>query len=255
MRIGIIGVAGRMGRLLAEEARAAGHEVSGGLIRLVDSPDPGVPILPDLTALAACSDVVIDFTIAAAAAGHAATLAEAGTAAWVLGTTGLSAADEAAVAEAATRIPVVYAANFSPGVTLLLELARPHGCGAARPNPTTPRSWRCTIARRSMRHPAPPSPSGAPSRPGAGWTWLTVTDSGRDGHTGPREHRRHRVRCPARRPGGGRAQRASSPAAASRSTLTHRAFDRRVFAAGAIRAAGWVHGRPPGLYGMADVMA
>ena len=37
-------------------------------------------------------------------------------------------------------------------------------------------------------------------------------------------------------------------------TLTHRAFDRRVFAAGAVRAALWTEGRPPGLYGMQDVL-
>ena len=36
--------------------------------------------------------------------------------------------------------------------------------------------------------------------------------------------------------------------------LTHRAFDRRVFATGAVRAALWLAGRPPGLYGMADVL-
>ncbi|MBC7799868.1 MAG: 4-hydroxy-tetrahydrodipicolinate reductase, partial [Gemmatimonadaceae bacterium] len=36
--------------------------------------------------------------------------------------------------------------------------------------------------------------------------------------------------------------------------LTHRAFDRRVFAAGAVRAAGWAWGRAPGLYSMADVL-
>ena len=36
--------------------------------------------------------------------------------------------------------------------------------------------------------------------------------------------------------------------------LTHRAFDRRVFATGAVRAALWLHGRTPGLYGMADVL-
>ena len=37
-------------------------------------------------------------------------------------------------------------------------------------------------------------------------------------------------------------------------SLTHRAFDRRTFAAGAIRAARWTLGRPPGLYGMRDVL-
>jgi len=36
--------------------------------------------------------------------------------------------------------------------------------------------------------------------------------------------------------------------------LTHRAFDRRVFAAGAVRAALWLEGRAAGLYGMTDVL-
>jgi 4-hydroxy-tetrahydrodipicolinate reductase len=36
--------------------------------------------------------------------------------------------------------------------------------------------------------------------------------------------------------------------------LTHRAFDRRVFATGAVRAAGWVSGRTPGLFSMLDVL-
>jgi 4-hydroxy-tetrahydrodipicolinate reductase len=36
--------------------------------------------------------------------------------------------------------------------------------------------------------------------------------------------------------------------------LTHRAFDRRGFARGAVRAALWLRGRPPGLYGMMDVL-
>jgi 4-hydroxy-tetrahydrodipicolinate reductase len=36
--------------------------------------------------------------------------------------------------------------------------------------------------------------------------------------------------------------------------LTHRAFDRRVFARGALRAAFWTEGRAPGLYSMADVL-
>ena len=36
--------------------------------------------------------------------------------------------------------------------------------------------------------------------------------------------------------------------------LTHRAFDRRAFASGAVRAALWVAGKPPGLYSMMDVL-
>ena len=62
---------------------------------------------------------------------HAAALAATGRTAWVLGTSGLSAADEAAVAAAAQRIPIVYASNFSPGVNLVLALAE--RMGAALP--------------------------------------------------------------------------------------------------------------------------
>ncbi len=108
--VGIAGAAGRMGRLLAEEARAAGLMVAGGLERPgVDV--PGLLMFADMTALGAASDVVLDFTHAATVAAHAAALA--GTpAAWVLGTSGLTRADEAAVAWAAERIAVVQAANF-----------------------------------------------------------------------------------------------------------------------------------------------
>jgi 4-hydroxy-tetrahydrodipicolinate reductase len=38
-------------------------------------------------------------------------------------------------------------------------------------------------------------------------------------------------------------------------TLTHHAFDRKIFAAGAVRAALWLHGKPPGLYTMEDVLS
>jgi 4-hydroxy-tetrahydrodipicolinate reductase len=36
--------------------------------------------------------------------------------------------------------------------------------------------------------------------------------------------------------------------------LTHRSFDRRAYATGAVRAALWLRGRPPGLYGMKEVL-
>ena len=43
-------------------------------------------------------------------------------------------------------------------------------------------------------------------------------------------------------------------AGAEHIALTHRAFDRRMFATGAVRAAAWTGGKPAGLYSMADVM-
>jgi 4-hydroxy-tetrahydrodipicolinate reductase len=42
--------------------------------------------------------------------------------------------------------------------------------------------------------------------------------------------------------------------AGERLELTHRATDRRIYARGALHAARWLHGRPPGLYGMDEVL-
>ena len=132
-RIGIAGIAGRMGHLLAEEVRAAGATLVGGVDR-ADTVPPGAELYPDMAALAAACDVVLEFTHASTAQPHAAALAKVGKAAWVIGTSGLSTADEAAVAAAAKRIPVVYASNFSPGVNLVLALAE--RMGAALPAET-----------------------------------------------------------------------------------------------------------------------
>jgi 4-hydroxy-tetrahydrodipicolinate reductase len=250
MRIGVAGIAGRMGRLLAEEAQAAGATLAGGIDRPGAQPSD-MPLLADIAALAAVSDVVVDFTHASTAAAHAAALAAAGTA-WVLGTTGLSAADEAAVAAAARRIPVVYAPNYSPGVNLVLALAE--RLAAALPAD----AYDAEILEMHHRQKVD-APSGtalglgrAVAR-GRGVELDAVKDSGRDGHTG------------ARRPGaigfaalrGGQVVGEHSvlfAGAAEHIEITHRAYDRRAFATGAIRAALWVAGRQPGLYAMMDVL-
>jgi len=130
--IGIAGITGRMGQLLAEEVPAAGAALSGGIGRAGSGkPGPaGVPLAANLSALAAASDVVIDFTHASAAQSTAAVMAASGKA-WVLGTSGLSPADEAAVEVAARSVPIVYASNFSAGVNLVLALCE--RMGAALP--------------------------------------------------------------------------------------------------------------------------
>lgn len=253
MRIGIAGFAGRMGLLLVEEVRAAGHVLAGGTLRPGSEKQapPGVPVLADLAALAAASDAVIDFTHADTAEAHARALAETGVA-WVLGTSGLSAANEAAVADAARRIPVVYAPNFAPGVTLVLALAE--RLAAALPA----ESYDAEIVEMHHRQKVD-APSGtavglgrAVAR-GRGVELEDVAVSGRDGHTGPRPP--GAIGFAALR--GGQVVGEHTLLFASGSehiALTHRAFDRRVFATGAVRAAGWTVGRAPGLYSMVDVL-
>ncbi len=244
MRIGIAGITGRMGRLLAEEVATAGHRLAGGLAR-------STPGFPDMEALARESDVVIDFTHASAAAPHAAALAASQTA-WVLGTSGLTAADEAAVARAAEQIPVVYAASFAPGIAVLLDLAERLGAALS------PAAYDAEIIEMHHRQKvdAPSGTAIALGRAvaaGRGVRLEDVRESGRDGHTGPRKP--GAIGFAALRGGQVVGEHTLLFASASEHiALSHRAFDRRVYATGAVQAAAWLAGRPPGLYGMAEVL-
>jgi 4-hydroxy-tetrahydrodipicolinate reductase len=239
--IGIAGITGRMGQLLAEEIPIAGATLSGGTSRTS----------PDLAALAAQSDVIIDFTNAAAAQSTAAIMAASGKA-WILGTSGLSPADEAAVAAAARHIPVVYASNFSAGVNLVLALAE--RMGAALPAG----AYDAEIVEMHHRQKID-APSGTAIGMGRAVAkgrdvkLDDVIESGRHGHTGPRKT--GAIGFAALRGGQVVGEHSLIFAAASEHiVLTHRAFDRRTFAAGAVRAALWAMTRPPGFYSMMDVL-
>ena len=244
-RIGIAGITGRMGQLLAEEIPAAGASVTGGVNRAGTGP------CADIAALAAASDAVIDFTNAATAQATAAAMAAAGKP-WVLGSSGLSAAAEAAVEQAARVIPVVYASNFSAGVNLVLALAE--RMGAALPAD----SYDAEIMEMHHRQKVD-APSGTAIgmgravAKGRGVKLDDVIESGRHGHTGARKT--GAIGFAALR--GGQVVGEHTLIFASGTehiALTHRAFDRRAFASGAVRAALWVIGKPPGLYSMMDVL-
>jgi 4-hydroxy-tetrahydrodipicolinate reductase len=254
IRIGIAGIAGRMGHLLAEEVAAAGATLTGGTLRQGSArpAPPGVPILADAAALFAISDVVIDFTHAEAAAGHAALAAATGKG-LVLGSSGLSAAQEAAVAEAAARAPIVFAANFAPGVNLVLALAE--RMAAALP----PHQYDAEIVEMHHRQKvdAPSGTAIALGRAVAAGRGTTLEEAGResarDGHTGPRAT--GAIGFAALRGGQVVGEHTLLFAAATEHiAITHRSFDRRAYATGAVRAAFWLRGRPPGLYGMAQVL-
>ena len=254
LRLGIAGVAGRMGQLLVEEAHAAGATVVGGTLRPGSTrPGPaGAPILPDAAALFAASEAVIDFTHADNAAPHAA-LAAATATPLVLGSSGLSATQAAAVAAAAQRTAIVFAANFAPGVNLVLALAE--RLAAALPGA----AYDAEIVEMHHRQKVD-APSGtaialgrAVAR-GRGQTMEEAgIESGRDGHTGVRGT--GTIGFAALRGGQVVGEHTLLFAGATEHiALTHRSFDRRAYATGAVRAALWLRGRPPGLYDMMDVL-
>ena len=136
LRIGIVGCAGRMGRMLVETASqraecrvAAGSERPGSpaigqdIGRLAGLEPLGLAVTDDPAALFAASDAVLEFSSPAATVAHARLAAATGRI-HVIGTTGLGKEDEAAIAEAARRTAIVLAPNMSLGVNLLLALVR-----------------------------------------------------------------------------------------------------------------------------------
>ena len=114
MKVAIVGAAGRMGQMLVKLAEAdPGLEISAK-----------VDVAPGFDATwPAGTEAVIDFTFHAAVPANIEKAASEG-AAYVIGTTGLTAEEQARVNECAAKIPVVQAANYSLGVNLLLDLVR-----------------------------------------------------------------------------------------------------------------------------------
>ncbi len=246
MRIGIAGISGRMGQMLVPAVQNSGATLIGGVGH--GSGTAACTLFASIAALAAASDVVIDFTRADATAPHAAALAVAGTA-WVLGTTGLDSATQQDVAQAADRIPIVQAANFSAGVTLLLALAE--RLGAALPAAAYDAEILDMHHRQKIDAPSGTALAlGAAVARGRGVDFAQVARTDRSGARGAGEIGMAALR-------GGQIvgeHTLSFTAGSEQIQLTHRAFDRAVFAEGAVRAAHWVHGRSPGLYGMAEVL-
>ena len=230
-----------MGRLLEAEVGRVGLPFAGGSSRSGAS----------LAEVADASDVVIDFTHASTVGAHAAVVTGARVA-WVLGSSGLSDSDEAIVQEASAVVPVVYAANFSPGVNLVLAMAE----RLAKALPAERYDAEIVEMHHRQKVDAPSGTAiglGRAVARGRGVALSDVMQSGRDGHTGPRQT--GAIGFAALRGGQVVGEHTLLFAAADEHiALTHRAFDRRAFAIGAVQAAQWAVGRAPGLYDMGDVL-
>lgn len=201
------------------------------------------------TALEGC-DAAIDFSHAEATAGVAALCAAHGKT-LVVGTTGHSEAVRAEIARASERIPVVFAPNFSVGVNTLFWLTR-KAAEILGPD--------FDLEVVEMHHRLKKdAPSGTARRLAeilaevAGLNYLSDVRHGREGMVGERTQKEigmHAIR------GGDVVGDHTVVFAASgeRVELTHKASSRDTFAKGALRAAKWAHGKPPGLYDMEDVL-
>ena len=260
--IGIPGAAGRMGRMLIREIAAVpGLELAAA----TDLPDSdaigqdsgllagtganGVMIADTSSALAA-ADVIIDFTSPAASVAHAGIAAAAGRA-LVVGTTGLNEADEAALADAAKTIPLVYCANTSVGVTLLARLVEQVAAQLVE-------GWDIEILEAHHHHKVD-APSGtalalgeAAAR-GRGVALNDVSDMVRKGQTGARKQ--GDIGFAVLRGGDVTGEHSVIFFGDSeRVEISHRATDRAIFARGALRAARFAAAAAPGFFDMNDVL-
>jgi 4-hydroxy-tetrahydrodipicolinate reductase len=216
-----------------------------------DRPDAtGEGLVDQTTALAAC-DVVIDFTTPDASVALARTAAARGGPALVIGATGLSDAQLAAIGKAAETAPIVQTYNYSLGVNMLAGLVR-QAAKALGPD----YDIEIFEAHHRRKVDAPSGTAlmlGEAAAAGRGVSLSNTQRRARDGITGARPE--GEIGFSVMRGGGIVGDHSVSFIADDEIlTLSHSARDRSLFARGAVAAARWVAGKPPGLYTMADVL-
>lgn len=255
-RVCVLGPSGRMGRALID---AAAGRTDVTITAAVDRPDAGGLGAPVTNGVVASADlaggledaeVYIDFTSPAATRAVAQTAHKLRRAA-VIGTTGLTADDEAAIGQLASVAPIVIAANFSLGVNLLLGLVQ-QAARALGPD------WDAEVVETHHRAKRD-APSGTALMiaraiaAGHGSDYDQVKRHTRDGDVGARP--RGEIGVASVRGGDVIGEHtATFFGPAERIEISHRASSRAIFAAGALRAAAWVVGKPPGRYDMLDVL-
>ncbi|MHA1565084.1 MAG: 4-hydroxy-tetrahydrodipicolinate reductase [Alphaproteobacteria bacterium] len=263
LRIGVIGAAGRMGRMVSQVVIA--HE-DCALAAALEQPDSAfvgqdvgnlagldaaaVWVVDDPDVFFGACDAVIEFTAPHVTLQHAAQAAAAGCV-FVTGTTGFDTGQQDELRRTAETIPIVWAPNMSAGVNLLFALTRQVAAALGE-------DYDVEIVEMHHRDKVD-APSGTAlglGRAAAAGRGLPLEDVqvlSREGHTGARK--RGQIGFAALRGGDVVGDHSVIFAAdGERLELTHRASRRDNYAKGAVRAALWARGREPGLYGMEDVL-
>jgi 4-hydroxy-tetrahydrodipicolinate reductase len=263
MKILINGCAGRMGLTLVRLIDADPTlELHGGLEGpthadmgtdlgvLAGLPEIGSPVRADALELISGAGAVIDFSTPAATLEMAGLCAQARII-HIIGTTGFSAEDEAALAAAARHATLVKSGNMSLGVNLLGALVRQAAAALGD-------DWDIEILDMHHRHKVD-APSGTAlllgeeAARGRDVNLAETRDSGREDRTRAREA--GDIGFAVLRGGSVVGHHDVVFAGDGENiVLGHRAETRDIFARGAIKAAQWAHGRGPGLFSMQDVL-
>jgi len=210
----------------------------------------GVMVTDDAIEAFAKAQAVIDFTAPAATVEFAGLAAQA-RAVHVIGTTGLSGTDLAAINAAARHAVIIRAGNMSLGVNLLTQLTKKVAAALDEDF-----DIEIVEAHHNKKVDAPSGTAlmlGEAAAEGRGVSLDEVSDRGRDGITGARK--RGDIGFAAIRGGDIVGEHdVIFAAAGERIILRHVATDRAVFARGALKAALWGQNKAPGEYDMVDVL-
>jgi 4-hydroxy-tetrahydrodipicolinate reductase len=262
LNIAVAGASGRMGRMLVEAVAALGDcrlsgalDVPGSAALGTDAGaflgrQTGVVITSDLRQGLAGADVLIDFTRPEGTLAHLAVCRELGVR-LVVGTTGLSPEQKAQIGAAATTLPIVLAPNMSVGVNVMLKLLDQAARALAQ-------GYDIEVIEAHHRHKVD-APSGTALAMGETLARALGRDLkdcavyAREGVTGERDP--SSIGFATVRGGDIVGEHTVLFAGTGeRIEITHRATSRANFVAGSLRAARFLAGRPPGLYGMDDVL-
>ncbi|UCI24986.1 4-hydroxy-tetrahydrodipicolinate reductase [Mesorhizobium sp. B2-8-5] len=249
LRIAVAGALGRMGRQMAQTVAADPRLQLVARFHRPGSTDQGLLERDEALALA---DVVVDFTTPAASAELAKACAARGGPALVIGSTGFDGAELEAIADAAKKIAVVRSGSYSLGLNVLTGLVEQAASALGAED--------CDVeileAHHRMKVDAPSGTAlmlGEAAARGRGVELDDAAQRTRDGHVGPRPT--GEIGFAVVRGGSIVGEHSVSFLTEGETlTLSHAAGDRSMFARGAIAAALWVAGRPPGEYDMRDVL-
>lgn len=259
----ITGASGRMGQMLIQTITASdkarlvgaierpGHDWVGKDVGLaMGGPELGVIVQDDPLDSIAQAQAMIDFTSPAASLDFASLCAQA-RAVHVIGTTGFTDEQIAALTPASRHAVIVRAGNMSLGVNLLVGLTR-KVAQALGPD----FDIEIVEAHHNRKVDAPSGTAlmlGEAAAEGRGVALSDVSDRGRDGMTGARKS--GDIGFAAIRGGDVVGEHDVIFAGqGERIVLRHLATDRAIFARGALTAALWGQDKDPGHYDMADVL-
>jgi len=259
----VTGASGRMGQMLIRTigesdtchlvgaVERKGHAWVGRDVGEAMGATPlGVIVTDDAIEAFAKAQAVIDFTAPAATVEFAGLAAQA-RAVHVIGTTGLSGTDLAAINAAARHAVIIRAGNMSLGVNLLTQLTKKVAAALDEDF-----DIEIVEAHHNKKVDAPSGTAlmlGEAAAEGRGVSLDEVSDRGRDGITGARK--RGDIGFAAIRGGDIVGEHdVIFAAAGERIILRHVATDRAVFARGALKAALWGQNKAPGEYDMVDVL-